>query len=541
MRLFPVTHWRYAVFVLCVAISVATGCVALAALARQPFLEDETAASLTLEELRAITAIEDVAIAPDFFDALPGGRRTDAQWWQLQQRVDRVLSAERRVVVQIAAESSVRSMEVAVVRPGLGRIANEVLIIYFCGFAYVVGALFVFMRHSTLASFLLALDFLSTAVSLFCAGATNLRLLSLPYESYRLLAALSATGALGFLVSTHFFLCFPAPKALLARVPKGAVALAYGMLLLQCLLIYVGVLPSVSTFAVCVALNLALTAAVVHSFASERDGFIKLQLGLLLGVIVCGFAILYGYYAFAPLLGVEPLEPAHIALMFLVGLFAFAAVFENVTLHKQRLAAEDRAQTEQEHLRREFHDNMLSRLANIALLSDAALQTGRDSAVLDRIAAIKREASSYSRYARGLLWISDDRCSWDEFLSHLRQHGHEAVADHDLEFELIVKPAAAARAAPLPVKHCLYKIFIEALTNTVKHAHARKIRMTIDANEASVQCRYEDDGRGFDPGVMNPGHYGLQHMRRQAQAVGGTLAVDAAVGAGTSIHLSIPL
>jgi signal transduction histidine kinase len=49
-----------------------------------------------------------------------------------------------------------------------------------------------------------------------------------------------------------------------------------------------------------------------------------------------------------------------------------------------------------------------------------------------------------------------------------------------------------------------------------------------------------DDGRGFDPTTVPDGHLGLAGMRSRAERLGGTLAVTAAPGRGTTIEVVIP-
>ena len=541
MRAFVESRWQYGAVMLCAVISVATGWMALAALVHQPLLRNAAGKILTTGELRKITVIEGVEVKPAFYNPIPDSlsARGDEDWWQTQRRVSEALAGKRQIVIQ--TDSNIQVVDV--IRPGLANIANDALIVYFSGALYVVGALYIFFRYSTVVSFLLSLDFLSSAVSLFCLGATNLRYLSLSYDVHRLLFGLSTTGIVGFLVSAHFFASFPRRKVCIAFLPKSFVALAYGALLLQCLLIYLGMLPNISTFPVSAVLNIAILAALIHSFAVERDKFLKLQVGFLLGVVASGFVILYGFYAFAPLFGLAPLDTAQIALMFLIGLFAFGAVLESTTLYQQKLRSDEKAREEKEHLRQEFHDNILNRLANISLLSDAALRASFEdrSSVGEKVSAIKNAAGSYSRYARGLLWISDEQCSWNDFFSQLRQYGHDFVADHDLDFELAVDGAVTRQPAPLPIKACLYKIFVEALVNTIKHARAAKVHMFIDVRESQLTCLYRDDGEGFDIGGVKPGHYGLPQMHRHAREVGGELAIDSTIGGGTTLRLQIPL
>jgi two-component system sensor histidine kinase NreB len=51
----------------------------------------------------------------------------------------------------------------------------------------------------------------------------------------------------------------------------------------------------------------------------------------------------------------------------------------------------------------------------------------------------------------------------------------------------------------------------------------------------------EDNGMGFDlPSAMQDGHLGLFGMRERAEMLGGTLVVESAIGAGTTVFVEIP-
>jgi signal transduction histidine kinase len=49
-----------------------------------------------------------------------------------------------------------------------------------------------------------------------------------------------------------------------------------------------------------------------------------------------------------------------------------------------------------------------------------------------------------------------------------------------------------------------------------------------------------DDGAGFDPATPVPGHLGLHTMTERARAVGGSLNITSAPGAGTVVRVVVP-
>ena len=55
-----------------------------------------------------------------------------------------------------------------------------------------------------------------------------------------------------------------------------------------------------------------------------------------------------------------------------------------------------------------------------------------------------------------------------------------------------------------------------------------------------VKVMVEDDGVGFDPSQVQRGdHFGLLGMRERAEALGGSLTLESAPGAGTTVVVEV--
>jgi signal transduction histidine kinase len=79
----------------------------------------------------------------------------------------------------------------------------------------------------------------------------------------------------------------------------------------------------------------------------------------------------------------------------------------------------------------------------------------------------------------------------------------------------------------------------EALTNVAKHAEARDVEVELSVDQAGLQLRVRDDGRGIDPDA--PRGFGLANLAERAAALGGALTISSGRdGRGTSLVLRIP-
>jgi two-component system, NarL family, sensor histidine kinase UhpB len=87
----------------------------------------------------------------------------------------------------------------------------------------------------------------------------------------------------------------------------------------------------------------------------------------------------------------------------------------------------------------------------------------------------------------------------------------------------------------------VYRVAQESLTNVARHAHARRVDVTLDAGVDSVVLRVVDDGRGLsDAAASKNGHSGVRGMRERALLVGGALAVKNGRDGGVEVRLEVP-
>jgi signal transduction histidine kinase len=102
----------------------------------------------------------------------------------------------------------------------------------------------------------------------------------------------------------------------------------------------------------------------------------------------------------------------------------------------------------------------------------------------------------------------------------------------DIEFDYASEP----HLKPMQVHHIL-AIVQESLSNTLRHAHARHVRITVQQDDGVVRLQIIDDGRGFSPQAVEAG-YGIRSMRDRARLIGGKLEFDSAPGKGTTMTLT---
>jgi signal transduction histidine kinase len=133
---------------------------------------------------------------------------------------------------------------------------------------------------------------------------------------------------------------------------------------------------------------------------------------------------------------------------------------------------------------------------------------------------------------------SDSLQSLVEYIAHFASElfeGNPTRCRLDLPHDL------PARPLPPDVRHNIFLIVKEALTNALKHAAAKEVIVQAKAGSFSLEILIQDDGKGFDPSPPTPEgkRHGLGNMRRRAEAIGGTLTVQSPPGGGTLVRLIV--
>ena len=90
----------------------------------------------------------------------------------------------------------------------------------------------------------------------------------------------------------------------------------------------------------------------------------------------------------------------------------------------------------------------------------------------------------------------------------------------------------------------IYRIVQEGLNNIIKHSGATEAAVVIKRETGALAISIRDNGRGLDPATANgaaAAGFGLSGIEERARILGGTMSVDAPVGAGFNLKIEIPI
>ncbi|HZE04292.1 MAG TPA: sensor histidine kinase [Solirubrobacteraceae bacterium] len=231
---------------------------------------------------------------------------------------------------------------------------------------------------------------------------------------------------------------------------------------------------------------------------------------------------------------------------YLAELEARAARLEREREEKAERAVVD----ERARIARELHDVIAHNVSVMVVqasageeLFDTDPRRARES--LAAVASTGRAALAELRRLLGVIRAEEERA---EGPAYAPQPGIEYVDDlvrqvrqAGLAVELSI--LGEARELPEGVGLCAYRIVQEALTNTLKHAHASRAQVSVRYVDDALELQVLDDGRGAVAARNgeNSGH-GLIGMRERVALFGGELtARPLSSGGGYEVRARLPL
>ncbi|MBX7192227.1 MAG: sensor histidine kinase [Sandaracinaceae bacterium] len=229
------------------------------------------------------------------------------------------------------------------------------------------------------------------------------------------------------------------------------------------------------------------------------------------------------------------------ALRLLNGQLEHRVEEQTAELHELAAHLEHARETERAHIAHELHDELGQELTALRYTLDLTL---------DRF---QKGSSSIAPNLRSLdVLLARTTQTTRTLVSELRPHlllelglreALEWLAQRASTERLQVFFAAPSTLPPLEETQTLavFRVVQEALTNVARHAQAKEAHVEVTCTPGLLLVRVRDDGVGFDTTRTNKGRLGLVGMRERARGQGGSLQIESAPSAGTTVHLKLPV
>ena len=212
-----------------------------------------------------------------------------------------------------------------------------------------------------------------------------------------------------------------------------------------------------------------------------------------------------------------------------------AMAVQNARLHQQAQTAA--ALEERNRLAQDLHDAVNQTLFSASLIAEAVPEVWEKNPEQGRqgLEEVRLLTQSALAEMRTLLLELRPAGLTTKTLGELLTHLTTTVSSRSrTPVELVID---SDTRLPDNVQIVFYRIAQEAFNNIEKHAGASQINVRLKAVSRAAELIIIDNGRGFTPGQLPPGHLGLGIMEERAQSVGATLTMTSRPSNGTQVKL----
>ncbi|HEY3342392.1 MAG TPA: PAS domain S-box protein [Anaerolineae bacterium] len=230
--------------------------------------------------------------------------------------------------------------------------------------------------------------------------------------------------------------------------------------------------------------------------------------------------------------------PQHARLALAIANQAAIAI-ENARLYEQ--AQQLAVLEERQRLARELHDSVSQALYGIALgARTASTLLARDPAkVSEPLNYVLGLAEAGLAEMRALIFeLRPESLETEGLVAALSK---QAAALHARNKTVVNTDFCDEPNLPFDVKEAFYRVSQEAMNNTMKHARATQVDLSLTCANGFLTLTISDNGSGFDPDVTYPGHLGLKSMRERIARFGGTLKITSIPGQGTCVQAQVAM
>jgi signal transduction histidine kinase len=212
-----------------------------------------------------------------------------------------------------------------------------------------------------------------------------------------------------------------------------------------------------------------------------------------------------------------------------------------------QMVTETAVTNERQRLARDLHDSVTQALYSQTLYAEAGIrQLERDntSRSIEHLTQLKETAQQALREMRLLIFeLRPSMLEADGLVAALQARLESVEARTGVETAVI---APDTLTLPPTIETGLYWLAQEALNNTLKHAQADKISITLSEKTDQIVLTIVDNGVGFETAqsvgfeTAQKGTLGLRGMQERATKLGWHLIINSTLGQGTTIQIEVP-
>lgn len=203
-----------------------------------------------------------------------------------------------------------------------------------------------------------------------------------------------------------------------------------------------------------------------------------------------------------------------------------------------KIETQNKLQEQRLEISRDLHDNIGSQLTFIYSSVDNIKYAFNivDEKLNSKLFNISDFAKSTIIELRDTIWaMNKSEITFEDFQTRLINFIEKAkIAKESLQFNIDIQKNLKHYTFSSVEGMNIYRTIQEAINNSIKHANASQINLTINSDDKNIDILIDDNGKGFQENEVDHIN-GLNNMRQRIKDSNGTIEIKSALNVGTKI------
>jgi ligand-binding sensor domain-containing protein/signal transduction histidine kinase len=237
-----------------------------------------------------------------------------------------------------------------------------------------------------------------------------------------------------------------------------------------------------------------------------------------------------------------------VSVLAIVFIFISVRFFTSLRYKQQIAKLEQQRQIENIRTRisRDIHDEIGSGLTKIKLMSRNLTKVKQPVEISEATSKISNASDELIQNLAEIVWtVNPSNDTLENVFAYARNYVSKTFDEHtDIKPVInFTEPAGIPHNVFVnpEIKRNVLLILKEALTNVIKHADAKEVYVSLEAEKSALRMKIVDNGKGISENRDIARGNGLKNMRKRAESVKGEIDIQPNPLGGTSIHVFIPL
>ncbi len=234
-----------------------------------------------------------------------------------------------------------------------------------------------------------------------------------------------------------------------------------------------------------------------------------------------------------------------VVIVFLAcSLFTITILLFNRRQLQRKLDYQQQLEKDRMRISKDLHDDIGGALTSISMYSGVINeqinnnQTAEAQNYLSEIADTSRELMGKMS---DLVWaINPVNDSFENLIQRVRNYALRILQAQNMTLHFNTDPAVNHIELHMDIRHHLFMILKELITNAAKYSKAKNVFITLQKFQEEIIISLKDDGIGFDPKIEFEGN-GLRNMAQRAEQSKLQLDIISEVNEGTSVKIRFPI